>query len=82
MYSDNKCAVCGCKGQTVLGPDEVRYCPTCYQAAYPKAPREQRLSAARQQRILDLTLRKIKPYRREDKSSSMTIRFSRKGYKN
>ena len=60
MYSDNKCAVCGCKGQTVLGPDEVRYCPSCYQIAHPNTLRGQRHSAARQRRILELARSKIR----------------------
>ena len=60
MSSDERCDVCGVQGQVVIGPDEVCYCPSCYQIAHPNTLRGQRRSAARQRRILELTLNKIR----------------------
>ena len=60
MKSDERCAVCGIQGQVITGPDEICYCPACYQLAYPNTLRGQRRSAARQRRILSLTLNKIR----------------------
>ena len=60
MSSDERCAVCGIQGQVITDPDEICYCPSCYQIAYPHTLRGQRHSAARQRRILELTLNKIR----------------------
>ena len=60
MNSDERCAVCGIQGQVIKGPDEICYCPACYQMAYPNTLWGQRRSAARQRRILELTLNNIR----------------------
>ena len=60
MSSDERCAVCGIQGQVITDPDEICYCLSCYQIAYPNTLRGQRHSAERQRRILELTLNKIR----------------------